>query len=136
MSSNGNLEVVEAWIDSYNKHEFDRAKKLLADNAIHDWVPDEIVLKGNEAIVQGMRDVIKGFPDLITRITNSVVGDDSVVIEVAWTGTFTGEFLGTKPTGRSFELRAVFVVELKNGKITAIREYYPSGLLSKQLGIG
>jgi steroid delta-isomerase-like uncharacterized protein len=136
MSPTNNLEVVKAWIDSYNKHEFDRAKGLLAKNAIHDWVPDEIVLKGNEAIVQGMRDVIKGFPDLITRITNSVVGDDSVVIEVGWTGTFKGEFLGMKPTGRSFELRAVFVIELENGKISTIREYYPSGLLNKQLGIG
>jgi predicted ester cyclase len=82
-----------------------------------------------------MQDVIKGFPDLVTRITNHVVGDDTVVIEVAWTGTFTGEFLGINPTGRSLDLRAVFVIELKKGKIQAIREYYPSGLLNKQLGI-
>ncbi len=130
-----NFSVVEAWIDCYNKRDLVRAKELFADDAIHDWIPDEIVKQGPDEIVEGMGEVFKGFPDHVTRITNHVEEGDTVVIEVAWTGTLKGEFLGAKPTGKSFKLRAVFVIELEKGKMKSVREYYPNGLLNKQLGI-
>ena len=130
-----NLKVVRKWIDCYNKHRIAEAEKLFTKDAIHDWIPDEIVKRGRKEIGDGMREVNRAFPDLVTRITNHMVQGDQVVIEVTWKGTFTGEFLGIKPTGKSLNLRAIFVVELVAGKIKMVREYYPSGLLNKQLGI-
>jgi steroid delta-isomerase-like uncharacterized protein len=135
MSASENLAIVRKWIDCYNKHRIAEAEKLFTEDAVHYWIPDEIVKRGRKEIGDGMRQVNKGFPDLITRITNHVVEGNQVVIEVSWKGTFTGEFLGTKPTGKKLNLPAIFVVEFGGRKIKTVREYYPSGLLTKQLGI-
>jgi steroid delta-isomerase-like uncharacterized protein len=107
---------------------------LFDEDATHEEIPAGTTLRGREEIGGGMEEVLIGFPDLDTRIINSVVEGDKVVIEVSWKGTQKGEFRGTRPTGKSFTLKAVFVFELKRGKIKKVREYYDTGMLAKQLG--
>ncbi len=122
------------WIDSYNRHRIKKGIALFADGATHEEIPAGTTLKGRDEIGKGMEEVLEGFPDLDTRIVNSIVEGNKVAIEVKWRGTLKGEFRGSKPTGKRFTLKAVFVIELRRGMIEKVREYYDSGLLAKQLG--
>ena len=119
-----NFSVVKKWIEIYNTKKFGELKPLFAEKATHTWMPDGITHEGAEGIEKGMRLVLTGVPDLVTTINNSVVQGDKIAVEVHWTGTHTGDYMGVKPTGKRIDLYGLYLIQMENGKIKSTREFY------------
>lgn len=89
--------------------------------------------------VQESRDFILGywraFPDAKVETQKMLTSGNTVIAENIVTGTFEGEFLGQKPTGRHFEQREAAIFELRAGKIAAIRIYLDRRSQEEQLGM-
>jgi predicted ester cyclase len=58
-------------------------------------------------------------PDLSWTIEDIQTFGDQIVVRGNATGTPTGEFFGTKPTGKSFKTMAIDVFTVKNGKLAS-----------------
>jgi len=58
-------------------------------------------------------------PDLRWEIKDIKTIGDQVVVRGEATGTPTGEFWGTKPTGKSFKTMALDIFTVKNGKLAS-----------------
>ena len=58
-------------------------------------------------------------PDLRWVIKDIQTIGDQIIVRGEATGTPTGEFLGAKPTGKSFKTMAIDVFTVKNGKLAS-----------------
>jgi steroid delta-isomerase-like uncharacterized protein len=83
----------------------------------------------------------QGFPDIAFEAIGDVLVDDAgsrVAAEWRMTGTHTGEGFppGVPPTGRAFDLTGTDVFTIgDDGRATAVRAYYDSISLARQLGL-
>jgi predicted ester cyclase len=56
-------------------------------------------------------------PDLRWTVEDIQTIGDQIIVRGRATGTPTGEFWGTKPTGKSFDTMAIDIFTVRNGKL-------------------
>ena len=74
-------------------------------------------------------------PDAAIDIQKIHAAGDTVVVEFIGTGTHKGELMGVAATGRSVTLPICDVLEIRDGKIYAEREYMDVMTMMVQLGV-
>ncbi len=75
------------------------------------------------------------FPDGKIEIRKISAAGDVAVVEFTGRGTHTGDLMGIAPTGKQMTLPACTVLECRDGKIIAEREYMDMLHLMQQLGV-
>jgi len=70
--------------------------------------------EGLKVTVRWLRD---SFSDLHYDIQDEIVEGDKVVVRVVSSGRQTGEFIGFKPTGKTFEAQQIHIYRIADGKI-------------------
>ena len=119
------LEANEELLARWNTHDMAEVAKIFhADLQAYDssfGVPlsREEFIAGNEMFVQG-------FPDMTGQFTRAIdLGDGWVVVEVVFTGTHNGPFMGIPPTGRTISVRAGSLRRFDaDGLVTDFALYY------------
>jgi steroid delta-isomerase-like uncharacterized protein len=79
--------------------------------------------------------VFNAFLDMAVTSDDLIIDGDRVAQAMTVTGTHVGDFLGLAPTGKRFRLRAVFLYELRNGKIVRERRIYDFTGMLMQIGV-
>jgi steroid delta-isomerase-like uncharacterized protein len=90
---------------------------------------------GRSAVEATFRAVFNAFLDMAVTSDDLIIDGDRVAQAMTVTGTHVGEFLGLAPTGKRFRLRAVFLYELRNGKIVRERRIYDFTGMLMQIGV-
>lgn len=77
------------------------------------------------------------FPDTHITIEDMIAEDDRVVTRYTFTGTHQADFWGIQPTGKSVEIKGIWIHRLANQRIVEGRDW---GLMDvygmmKQLGV-
>ena len=75
------------------------------------------------------------FPDVKLEIKQTHVTGDVVIVEFVASGTHQGELMGIAPTGRKMSMPVCIVLEIRDGKIYAEREYLDMAHMMQQLGV-
>ena len=70
--------------------------------------------EGLKVTVRWLRDA---FSDLDYDIQDEIDAGDKVVVRVISSGRHTGEFIGFKPTGTTFEAQQIHIYRIADGKI-------------------
>jgi predicted ester cyclase len=84
-------------------------------------------IKGADSAKAGFKMYIAAFPDLKGENLLAIADGNHVAIFGDWSGTFKGEFMGMKPTGKSFKLKDVDLFTFNDaGKITEHRSVQSS----------
>jgi len=92
--------------------------------------------EGAEAGIAVAETYTGAFPDLKFEVKRMhAVGDDVLVTEFVVRATHQGELMGIPPTGRKVEIHICNVIEVRDGKIYAEREYFDTAHLMQQLGV-
>jgi predicted ester cyclase len=89
--------------------------------------------EGRQAAGQLIRYVHEGAFDARPELKSLIVDEGKAAIEADFVGTHTGEFAGIQPTGRDVRVPYSVVYDLHGDKISALRIYFPMGLLIEQL---
>lgn len=102
-------------------------------------MPSELILHGPEGLKQFLLLFSTAFPDSHGDIHIVCATEEQAVIEVILRGTHTG-VLHTPagdipPSGRTIELHACEVFQIRNRKITRHTTYYDALSLMQQLGV-
>ena len=88
---------------------------LSADYKDHaPWPGHPATRQGFQAGTAEMR---AAFPDLSIKPVKIIEEDDKVAAVVRVSGTHHGEFIGYKATGRAFEIDAIDILRIENGKL-------------------
>ncbi|MEA2761043.1 MAG: hypothetical protein QOD47_327 [Gemmatimonadaceae bacterium] len=120
--------VAEAYVHAWNKHDFAALDTILAPNATHDDIAQNVHAKGPAAIKDFMRRDIANEPDLNWQMTNTVEDGRFVAFEWTWTSTYTGpDVAGKTVTNKKLSGGGASFVEIENGKIKRFADYYDLG---------
>jgi predicted ester cyclase len=78
----------------------------------------------------------QGFPDLRETVGEQLVDGDRVTQFTVSRGTFTGEMMGMRPTGKAYEVPGIEVVRVVDGRIVETRIVFDSLGMMQQTGMG
>ena len=120
--------IAEAYVQAWNKHDFAALDTILAPNATHEDLAQNVHAKGIAAIKDFMRQDIASEPDLKWQITNTVEDGRLVAFEWTWASTYSGpDAVGKTVTSKKISGRGASFVEIDNGKIKRFTDYYDLG---------
>ncbi|MDR8391697.1 ester cyclase [Aliifodinibius sp. S!AR15-10] len=127
-------KIVEEYLKAIPKREFDKARKLMhpkysytgADGKRHE---------GIEAGIGVGEMYTNAFPDLRLDVKYIHVAGNIVVAEFVGSGTHKGELMGITPTGKKAKVPVCSIMEFRDDKIYAEREYFDTAVMLQQLGV-
>lgn len=144
-TSDRSVAIVTAFFDAYRRQDVEEMVELCAPMASFDYVPFE--LRRRQRVLRGAGKVatigkplwtglIQAFPDLTNTVQNVVADDEgNVAAEVVISGTQAGPWGTIANRGRSFSEPHLFVLHVaENGLIDAVRGYWDSAGIARQLG--
>jgi len=134
-----NAALARSMYDCYNARDYDRAAAGVAEDADIEIVPFSISFRGPA----GMRDFLRGwataFPDSMTEVRTVTADDARAVAEYVGSGTHDGPLAtpaGTiPPTGRRVEVPFCDVLEIRDGRIVRLHNYFDAATMMAQLGL-
>lgn len=137
MATFDNTAILKEYYRAFDEKDFERARTLVQPDALMQNVPLGATMK----LIEASQGWASAFPDGKVEVLNLVAQGDQVVAEFIGRGTHTGALLGPggmriPPTGRRLELRFVEIVEFRNGRMAAGRQYFDALGLMTQLGLG
>lgn len=128
-------QLLLTWIDAFQRWDLDAVVACYADDAVNFQVAAGEPAVGIEQIRLDTAEFFQGFPDAWSRVDNLIGDGDWAAWEWLGGGTFTGEFYGNEPTGKSFEIRGCGFFNILNGKIVYQRGYWDKLSWFKQVGL-
>ena len=129
------IDIVRKYFDAAPKRDFDTVHQLFHEDFSYTG-SDGKRQAGSDAAIAVIETFTSAFPDMKLDIQSIYgAGDDVVVTEFIARGTHQGELMGIAPTGRTMALPVCNVIEVRDGKIYAEREYFDGSHLMKQLGV-
>lgn len=113
-----NRAAVQAWADALSAGDLDGAITHLAPGFVGHFSSMPEPVQGPEAFKGMYSYFIKpAFPDQRITITHWVESADRVAIQIVWTATHSGPFLGVPPTGRTITVNGTGIFQVVDGKV-------------------
>jgi steroid delta-isomerase-like uncharacterized protein len=128
-------KLLRKWIDAFTKKDLEAVMDCYADDAVNFQVAAGEPAVGKEQIRKDTIEFFKGFPDSYSIVENIAADEDWAAWEWLGGGSFTGEFYGSQPTGKSYELRGCGFFQFKDGKIILQRGYWDKQTWFSQVGL-
>ena len=127
--------IMRQYMEAVPRRDFVRIRELLHPQYSY-TSGDGQRQEGPEAGVAVAQMYTAAFPDLKLEIKRMhAAGDDVVITEFIVRATHQGELMGIAPTGRKVEVLVCNVIEVRDGRIYAEREYLDTAHLMQQLGV-
>jgi steroid delta-isomerase-like uncharacterized protein len=126
-------ELLDRFVELFNAGRYEEAEADFAPNGYSEEVGTGRRLTIKEATANA-RAWKEAFPDARGTITNKIVAGNKGAAEILWRGTNRGSLMGSAPTGRSVEVRAVIVIDTDGAKITRATHYIDVAGMTAQLG--
>lgn len=115
MTANGLAAFYRRYNDCCNEHRFDDLAEFVARDVVINGTEH-----GIEAYGEGLRTVVRAFPDYRWEVRHLVVDAPWIAAHVADTGTHRDTFHGVPATGRSVTAREFAFYRVDAGKIAEV----------------
>ena len=126
--------IAREYLESFNRRDWDRIRDLFAPGYSYTGGDGE-KRQGPEAGLAIVQMWAGAFPDARIEIRDIHVAGDTAIVEFQAGGTQDGELMGIAATGRKVSMPVCTVLDIKDGKITAEREYMDLAHMMQQLGV-
>ena len=127
-----NKELVRAYYEMWNNHDFAKADTLL-DTDIRFRGSLDITANGIEGFKEYAQMLIAAFPNLYHAVEISVHEGNTAAVYVTYTGTHEGPVFNYEPTGKRICYSGAAFFQFRNGKIASINVLGDLNALHKQL---
>ena len=131
-----NKKVAMASIeDGINKHNVDAVLKDMAPDG-KDYGDGTYPSVNHDSARYWLTAWLTAFPDIKGENLKAVADGDYVMVWGDWSGTWKGDFMGQKATGKSFEIKDVDIFRFNDeGKITEHHVVQHWGTSANQVGL-
>ena len=132
------IDTAKAQITAYNEKDWNAVTTALAPGCVYDEVATHRRVEGINDILTAWRGWATALPDSKASFDNVSASGNTVTLEITWRGTHKGPLQtpsgALPPSGGKMEIRACQVVEVADGRVTAIRHYFDMATMLQQLG--
>jgi predicted ester cyclase len=120
-----------------NNHDADAVMKYAAADMVDYGDGSTPPAKGVDSCKKFLHMFLTAFPDIKGENFMAIAEGNHVAVFGDWSGTFKGEMMGMKPTGKSFKVKDVDLFTFNDeGKITEHRSVQSSATMMMQVGAG
>ena len=137
MSSTATSNVAVALstqLEYYGEGRYELAEELVsADYVDHEAPPGTPA--GPEGATAVLRWLRGAFDDLTYEVHDAFGAGDRVAMRLTTRGTHTGEFMGKPATGRPFEIEAIHIYRIENGRVAEHWAKRDDVGLARQIGL-
>jgi steroid delta-isomerase-like uncharacterized protein len=131
-----NKATALASMEAFNSHNVDAILKDVASDVVDYGDGSGMVIKSKDSIKAMMSSYLKAFPDTKGENLTAMAEGNKVAIFGTWSGKFTNEFMGMKPTGKSYKYNDVDIFTFNDaGQITEHRNIQSPKVMWMQLGV-
>ncbi|MBS1986241.1 MAG: ester cyclase [Bdellovibrionales bacterium] len=124
--------VLRAIREIFFEHNIDAVDRYLADAFIQN---DPGIPIGKRAFKNYLRNLFVAFPDYTGKVDNLVVSGNLISLQLSWTGTHRGRFMGIGATGKKIMRRTADTYRVENGKIVEHWGVADQAEMLKSLGL-
>jgi len=108
-----------AFSEGFNKHDANAILKDAAPDIVDYGDGSTPPAKGIDSVKKFIESFLVSFPDMKGENLMAVAEGNHVAVFGDWSGTFKGEMMGMKPTGKSFKMKDVDLLTFNDkGQIT------------------
>jgi steroid delta-isomerase-like uncharacterized protein len=125
-------KVVERYVELLNKHDLNEIRKLYHKDYTYTG-SDGKLQKGPDAGIAAIDMYLKAFPDMKVEVNRMFSDGHTVISELTGSGTHKGMLMGMAPTGRTGRVLMCNILEVRDGKVAAEREYMDTAVMIRQL---
>jgi len=127
-------DIVRDYTECWNRRDWERYRSLMHPQYSYTG-GDGQEQRGPDAGLAVGQMFTTAFPDGRIDIKTLRSDGDFVTVEFTGTGTHKGELMGVAPTNKKVSMPICEVIELRDGKVYRVREYYDTMHLMTQLGV-
>lgn len=98
------------------------------------WVPAAGV-RGRDTLIQALKSMKEGFPDMKYEILNTAVDGDMVFVHYHFTGSNNGPLMGMPATNKKVDYTGVDLIKVSDSTVTAHWDYGDNVTYMKQMGL-
>ncbi|MBI3271167.1 MAG: ester cyclase [Planctomycetes bacterium] len=120
-------------LQAVGRHDSTGMAAGLSLDAVYD-VPAAGLLLGRAGWLDLHRQIWSGVPDFELEVGQVIEGEGRLAVELGLRGTNQGGFLGVPGNGRRFDVRAVALFQVRDGRIARESVYYDHATVLRQLG--
>ncbi len=132
------IKLAKEGIEAFSAGDWERFKAPLSADATYEELATQRKVQGPDQIVEASKGWKEAFPDAKGTITKVTEGADTVVLEITWQGTHTGDLISAMgaipPSQKRVNLQAVQVVRFKGDKVVETRHFFDLMTLLAQIG--
>ena len=132
------LDLMRKHLEALQSGDWSAYREAFTDDAEYLEVATQRRANGPEAITNLVKSWKEAFPDLSAEIESSSEVDDKAFAELAWGGTHDGKletpFGALEATGKTANVSAALVYEVRDGKIASMHHYFDVLTLLGQIG--
>jgi len=130
-----NKQTTMAMFEAFNKHDVDASFKGCASDFM-DYGDGSGKPMGGDSIKAFFKDWLKAFPDYKADNIKYVSDCEWVMVWADWSGTWKGDFMKQKATGKSFKMPDVDIFRFNDeGKIIEHHNIQPFATIFQQIGM-
>jgi predicted ester cyclase len=127
-----NKALIYKIYDEYNKGNYDVYDECFNDDFLsYRWDGNVLDKKAYKKMLLGFKDM---FPGIQRTIQDIIVTEDRAALYFTWTGKDNFTFQGRKPTGKLLNVKEIYFIRFKNGKISEYRQYGDAYGMGYQMG--
>jgi predicted ester cyclase len=131
-----NKAVAQRLFDAINNGALDELPQVVAPDVIDHNAVIFMQPEGPGGVKEGIRMLLKGFPDLHLATQELLAEGDKVVARFTMSGTNTGDYRGLPaPTQQYFESEAIAILKIVDGRVAEVRGTADRLGMLTQLGI-
>jgi predicted ester cyclase len=131
-----NKAVVQRLFDAINNGDLDELPQVVAPDVVDHNAVIFMQPEGPGGMQEGIRMLLRGFPDLHLTTQELLAEGDQVVARFTMSGTNTGDYRGLPaPTQQRFQSEAIAIMRIADGRVAEIRGTADRLGMLTQLGI-
>lgn len=129
-----NLDAFTTVFPHWNSGDINRMLEQYEDDIVWHNVPMGEVYDGKAAVRAFLEELFCALPDLELEVTLRVPRGRYVAEEYIIRGTHRGPMFGLPPSDRRLEIRAMSMVEMRNGRLKEDHFYFDAAGAMQQMG--
>jgi len=120
---------------AWNSHDVDKIATFYTDDCIKEDVAVGVRARGKEAMNAVNRGAFAAVPDMKIELGLIISSGDKAATEWTMSGTYSSKQPGAPPvTGRPFSIKGATIMQLRDGRISRVSDYWDSALFLRQVG--
>lgn len=140
MSANDVIKLNDAVLDSWNRHDVKKFLTYCDESIVWRDTASPDPIKGKPGAEEFFNSWSTAFPDLRIKELNKIASEESIAVEIEFSGTNNGSLrMGDQPeipaTHRSVTNRGCYFGKIKNGKFVEVHTYPDLAGMMVQLGL-